>query len=155
MGLLKVVFYTKDSFVKDSTLRYEGGDRHAYNGQHYEYWSSFKSQDLNKTMDTDFNLDGVKIWWKHEGGSLEKDLKPFTNGEDASLLSLLAKKNKCEIEIYIDVRPSVKSKISKREKVNQVPFVKRKSGKLKILNTRNFVGPGKNSDDPLMILEEE
>ena len=24
-----------------------------------------------------------------------------------------------------------------------------------ILNTTNFVGPGKNSDDPLMILEEE
>lgn len=33
--------------------------------------------------------------------------------------------------------------------------MKRKSDKLMILNTRNFVGPGKNSDDPLMILEEE
>ena len=49
----------------------------------------------------------MKIWWKHEGGSLEKDLKPFTNDEDVSLLSLFAKKNECEVETYIDVGPSV------------------------------------------------
>lgn len=107
MGLFKMVLYTKDCFVKDSTLRYEGGDRHAYNGQDNDYWSSFKPQDLTKVMDSDFNLDGVKMWWKHEGGSLEKDLKPFTNDEDVSLLSLFAKKNECEVETYIDVGPSV------------------------------------------------
>ena len=107
MGLFKMVLYTKDCFVKDSTLRYEGGDRHAYNGQDNDYWSSFKPQDLTKVMDSDFNLDGVNMWWKHEGGSLENDLKPFTNDEDLSLLSLFAKKNECEVETYIDVGPSV------------------------------------------------
>ena len=71
MGLFKMVFYTKYCFVKDSTLRYEGGDRHAYNGQDNDYWSSFKPQDLTKVMDSDFNLDGVKMWWKHEGSSLQ------------------------------------------------------------------------------------
>ena len=53
MGLFKMVLYTKDCFVKDSTLRYEGGDRHAYNGQDNDYWSSFKPQDLTKVMDSD------------------------------------------------------------------------------------------------------
>lgn len=32
--------------------------------------------------------------------------------------------------------------------------MKRKSDRLMTLKTRNFMGPGKNSDDPFVILEE-
>lgn len=56
-------------------------------------------------MDSQFNLDGVKIWWKQEDGSLEKELKPFTNDENASLLSLFAEQTGREVEIYTKVRP--------------------------------------------------
>lgn len=56
-------------------------------------------------MGSEFNVDSVKIWWKNEGGSLEKYLKPFINDEDASLLSLFAEKNQCEVEIYIEDKP--------------------------------------------------
>ncbi|CAI8610500.1 unnamed protein product [Vicia faba] len=52
-------------------------------------------------MDSEFSVDGVKMWWKQEGGSMEKYLKPFRNDEDASMLSLFAEKNEYEVEIYI------------------------------------------------------
>ncbi|KAI5435427.1 hypothetical protein KIW84_022019 [Lathyrus oleraceus] len=49
----------------------------------------------------------------------------------------------------------VKSMISKRKKVNLVLVVKRTSDGLMILRTRNFVGHGKDLDDPLVIPEEQ
>ncbi|CAI8610067.1 unnamed protein product [Vicia faba] len=48
----------------------------------------------------------MKIWWKQEDGSFEKDLKPFRNDEDASMLSLFTEKNEWEVEIYIEAKPS-------------------------------------------------
>lgn len=45
--------------------------------------------------------------------------------------------------------------ISTREKVNQVPLMKRKSDRLMTIKTGNLVGPRKNFDDPLVIHEEE
>lgn len=75
-------------------------------GQDSEYWSFFEACDIIKGMDSQFNVDGVKIWWKQEGGSLEKDKKPFINNEDASLFSLIIEKNECEVEIYIEVKSS-------------------------------------------------
>ncbi|KAI5418541.1 hypothetical protein KIW84_042971 [Lathyrus oleraceus] len=45
------------------------------------------------------------MWWKHVGGSLEKDLKPFRNDEDASFLSLFAEKNECEAKTYTEAKP--------------------------------------------------
>lgn len=35
----------------------------------------------------------------------KKDLKPFRNDDDASLLSLFVDKNHCEVEIYIELKP--------------------------------------------------
>lgn len=69
--------------------------------------SFFEARDLIKGMNSEFNVDGVKIWWKHEGDSLEKDIKPFRNYGDASLLSLLSKKNQCDVEIYTKGKPSI------------------------------------------------
>lgn len=56
-------------------------------------------------MNSEFNVDCVKNWWK-QGGNLEKDLKSFRNDEVASLLSLLAEKNECEVEIYTEAKSS-------------------------------------------------
>lgn len=57
-------------------------------------------------MDSAFTVDEVKMWWKHEEGCLEKDLKPFINDEDASLLALFAENNNCQVEIYTEPKPS-------------------------------------------------
>lgn len=57
-------------------------------------------------MNSTFNVDDVKIWWKHEDGCLKKDLKPFKNDEDASLLALFTEKNNCEVEIYTEPKLS-------------------------------------------------
>lgn len=89
-----MIFYTKGLFVKDFKLRYEGVDIYAYNGQDTDYWSFFETHDLIKVMDSLFNVDCVKIWWKQEVGSLEKYLKPFRNYEDASLLYLFVEMEK-------------------------------------------------------------
>lgn len=102
MSLFKVVFYTKGYFVKELNLRYESEDIYGYTGQDNDYWSLFKARDLIKIIDSTFNVDGVKMWWKQEGGSLEKYLKPFSNDDDASLLCLFAKKNECEVQIYTE-----------------------------------------------------
>ncbi|CAL5214939.1 unnamed protein product [Lathyrus oleraceus] len=101
MGLFKVIFYTKGSFVKDARLSYEGRDVYAFSGQEYDFWSFFEACDLIKGMESSFNLDDVKLWWKHEEVCLEKDLKPFGNDEDTKMLTLFAEKNNCHVEIYI------------------------------------------------------
>lgn len=75
-------------------------------GQDNDDYTFFEARDLIKVVDSTFNVDGVKVWWKHEGGSFKKDLKPFRNDEDATLLSLIAEKNQCEVEICIEAKPS-------------------------------------------------
>lgn len=100
MRLFKVIFYTKDSFVNDARLKYDGGDVYALHRQDYDFWSFFEACDLVKGMDSSFNIDDVKLWWKHEYGCLEKDLKPLVNDEDATMLTLCAEKSNCDVEIY-------------------------------------------------------
>lgn len=99
MGLFKVVFYTNGSFVKGERLRYEHGDIYAFIGQESEFWSFFEACELIKGVNSSFNLDDVKSWWKHEEGCLEKDLKPFRNDEDATMLVLFDENNNCDVEI--------------------------------------------------------
>lgn len=110
MGLFKVVFYTKDLFVKDARLRYDGGDVYAFSGQDYDFLSFFEACDLIKGMNSSFNIDDVNLWWKNEDDCLEKDLKPFVNNEEATMLSLFAKKKNFDVEIYTEPR------LSRREK---------------------------------------
>lgn len=106
MGLFKMVFSTKGSFVKDARLRYDGRDVYALSGQ-YSYFSSFfEAYDLIKGIGSSFNIDDVKLWRKHEDGCLEKDLKPFINDKDATLLALYAEKSSFGVEIYIEQRLS-------------------------------------------------
>lgn len=42
----------------------------------------------------------VKIWWKHDGGRLDEDLKPFRDDGNASELDMFAFGNNCEVEIF-------------------------------------------------------
>ncbi|KAI5447112.1 Mitochondrial pyruvate carrier 4 [Lathyrus oleraceus] len=100
MGLFKVVFYTKGSFAKNARLRCEGGDIYAFSGQDSNFMSFFEACVLIKGMDSSFNLDDVKLWWKHEECCLETDLKPFGNDEDATMLALFSKKNSFDVEMY-------------------------------------------------------
>ncbi|CAI8598942.1 unnamed protein product [Vicia faba] len=105
MGKFKVVFYTKGSVVKDPNLRYKGGDVYAYRGKDSDYWSYFKTCDLVIGVDPKFDLRGVKMWWKHDGGSFEKDLKPFRDDRDASELAIYSFGNDCEVYIYTKLKP--------------------------------------------------
>lgn len=61
IGLFKVVFYTKGSFVKDPKLRYEGGNIFAFNGQDTDFWLFFEARDLIKRMNSAFTIDEVKM----------------------------------------------------------------------------------------------
>ncbi|KAI5396006.1 hypothetical protein KIW84_062270 [Lathyrus oleraceus] len=106
MGLFKMVFSTKGSFVKDARLRYDGRDVYALSGQYTYFFSFFEACDLIKGMGSSFNIDDVKLSRKHENGCLEKDIKPFINDEDATLLDLYAEKSSCGVEIYIEQRLS-------------------------------------------------
>ena len=98
MGLFKVVFYTKGSFVNDVRLIYDGKGVDALSGQDSNILSFFEAYDLVKGMNSSFNIDDVKLWSKDEDGCLEKDLKPFVNDEDAIMLALFAEKNNCDVE---------------------------------------------------------
>lgn len=82
-GLFKVMFHTKGCFVKDPNLRSESGYVYAYSGLDSYYWSYFEACDLIKGIDLEFDVGVVKIWWKHDGSSLEEDLKPFRDDRDA------------------------------------------------------------------------
>ena len=57
-------------------------------------------------MDSSFKTEDVKIWWKSEHDSLENDLKPLVNDEDATILSKCAEESKCDVEIYTEARLS-------------------------------------------------
>lgn len=83
MSLFKVVLYTKSYFVKEPKLRSEGGEVYTYSRQEYDFWSYFEVCDLIKGMDSKFDVEVVKLWWKQDGDSLEEDLKTFRNDGDA------------------------------------------------------------------------
>src|ERR1044072_9328640 len=100
MRLFKVVFHTKGSFVKEEGLRCKEGDVYAVCGQDPDLWSYFEACDIIKGIDSSFNREEVKMWWKSEHGSLENDLKPLVNDEDASLLAMCVEETKCDVEIY-------------------------------------------------------
>ncbi|CAI8616634.1 unnamed protein product [Vicia faba] len=57
-------------------------------------------------MDSSFKIEDVKIWWKSEHGSLENDLKPLVNDEDATMLAMCVKETKYDVEIYTKARLS-------------------------------------------------
>lgn len=67
MSLYKVIFYIRFVFVKDHTLMYNDSEVYTFN----EYEVCY----LIKRMDREFEVDAIKIWWKHEGGNLEDGLK--------------------------------------------------------------------------------
>ncbi|KAI5425790.1 hypothetical protein KIW84_031561 [Lathyrus oleraceus] len=52
----------------------------------------------------------MKLWWKREKDCLEKDLKPFSNDEDATMLALFVEKNNCDVEMYTEPRLSMSEK---------------------------------------------
>ncbi|CAI8617866.1 unnamed protein product [Vicia faba] len=53
-------------------------------------------------MDSSFKTEDVKIWWKSEHCSLENDLKPVINDEDATMLAMCDEETKCDVEIYTE-----------------------------------------------------
>src|SRR3954471_19677889 len=53
------------------------------------------------------------MWWKSEHGSLENDLKPLVNDEDATLLAMCAEETKSDIEIYTE--PKEKENVNVEE----------------------------------------
>ena len=57
-------------------------------------------------MYSSFKTEDVKMWWKSEHGSLENDLKPLVNDEDATMLAMCAEETKCDVEIYTEARLS-------------------------------------------------
>ena len=73
-------------------------------GQDPDLWSYFEACDIIKGIDSSFNREKVKMQWKSEHGSLENDLKPLVNDEDASLLAMCAEETKCDVEIYTEAK---------------------------------------------------
>lgn len=58
---------------------YEGKKVYAFSGQDPDFWSYFEACDVIQRMDSEFDVEDVKLWWKYRGGSLEEDLKSFKN----------------------------------------------------------------------------
>lgn len=75
MGLFKLVFSLKRYFVKDLILRYADAEVYSFARQDTYYWSFFEARDLITMIDSAFSMDEVKMWWNHEEGSLETNLK--------------------------------------------------------------------------------
>src|ERR1051325_9517296 len=69
-----------------------------------DFWSYFEACDIIKGIYSSFNVEEVKMWWKSKHGSLENDLKPLVNDEDASLLAMCAEETKCDVEIYTEAK---------------------------------------------------
>ncbi|XP_058724923.1 uncharacterized protein LOC131596316 [Vicia villosa] len=105
MGNFKMIFFTKGSFVKDPKIRYEGGNVFAVTGQDPDIWSYFEAIDLVKGITPDFDASKVRMWWKHDGGSFEVDLKPFRDDGDAVELGVYAYANDVDVEIYSEEKP--------------------------------------------------
>lgn len=45
------------------------------------------------------------MWWKHDEGYFEEDLKPFWDDGDASELAMYVVENNCEVEIFCEAKP--------------------------------------------------
>lgn len=45
------------------------------------------------------------MWWKHDEGYFEEDLKPFRDDGDASELAKYAIRNNCKVEIFYEEKP--------------------------------------------------
>ncbi|KAI5428840.1 hypothetical protein KIW84_033731 [Lathyrus oleraceus] len=45
------------------------------------------------------------MWWKHDEGYFEEDLKPFWDDGDASELAMYVVENNCEVEIFCEPKP--------------------------------------------------
>lgn len=106
MGKFKVVFYVKGCFVKKHNLRYGDGEVCAFTSQDLYYWSFFKACDLVKSIDPECDVSATKIWWKHDEGSREQDLKSFKDDGDAIELVVYAVGSNCEVEIFCEARPN-------------------------------------------------
>lgn len=50
----------------------------------------------------------MKIWWKHDDGSLEEDLKPSRNDGDASELTAFAFRNSYDVWIFTEPDPLIR-----------------------------------------------
>lgn len=81
------------------------GGIYTYSGQDPNYWSYFKARDLIKGIDLEFGVKVVKIWWKHDGGSLDKDVKSFGDNGDSSELTMFRFRNNCEVGIFTEPKP--------------------------------------------------
>ena len=104
MSAFKILFYTKGYFVKDPGIRYEGGDVFGFNMQDVDYWSFFEAIDLVKSIQPEFDMDTVKMWWKHENGNFE-DLKRFKDDGDDIEVSVFVVEHMCDIEIFCEPKP--------------------------------------------------
>ncbi|CAK8576504.1 unnamed protein product [Lathyrus sativus] len=102
MDKFKVLFYSKGYFVKDPNIRYDGRKVYAFTGQDPDYWSFFEACDLVKVIDSEFDLSCVKMWWKHDEGSFQEDLKQFRDDGDAFELAMYVIINNCEVEILCE-----------------------------------------------------
>lgn len=51
----------------------------------------------------------MKLWWKHESGSLNEDFKSFKNDIDACEMSKYIKYNKCDLKLYVKLKVSVEN----------------------------------------------
>lgn len=62
----------------------------------------FEACDLVKVIDPEFDLNYVKMWWKHDEGYFEEDLKSFRDDGDDPELAMYSVGNNCEVEILCE-----------------------------------------------------
>lgn len=65
----------------------------------------FEAYDLVKAIDLEFDVNVVKMFWKHDEGSLEGDLKQFRDDGDAFELSMYVVGNDCEVDVFSEPKP--------------------------------------------------
>ncbi|KEH33356.1 hypothetical protein MtrunA17_Chr3g0094251 [Medicago truncatula] len=56
-----------------------------------------------KEIDDTFDEGLVRLWWKHESGSLDEDVKPIRNDTDATLMSDYARDKNCDVEPKVNL----------------------------------------------------
>lgn len=65
-------------------------------------WYFFKAFDTINQMDLTFDEVSVRLWWKHDSGSLDDDVKPFEDDVGAIKMSTYIEETKCDVEIYVE-----------------------------------------------------